>query len=408
MIHIQSALSLSGDTIDFSIASRDEKTIDARGLTIFPGLIDPHVHFRVPGMDYKEDWQHAAKAALCGGYTTVFDMPNTLPPTISAENFSAKCKEIDAQLQSAHIPLRYELFFGADKNHFQEIEKVKDKIIGIKVFMGCSTGNLVIDDDESLRQVFEIAARLNLLVAVHAEDEAILQQQKALITGQLDYKDHSRIRAPIAAQVAVAKAIDLTRKYGTKLYILHTSTKAEVELIKAAKLEGLPVFAEVTPHHLFLSTNDYSQLAGKAVVNPPLRDTHDTEVLWQAIAEGVIDTIGSDHAPHTMDEKSKPYGSCPSGMPGIETTLPLLLTAYHAGRLSLEKILDLTHFNPQQIFSLMPNQDIVLVDLNLEKTVEPRELRTKCAWSSFAGQKLRGWPVYTVCQGQVFRLSDLQ
>lgn len=403
MIIIHGAKNITGNSVELNIPNQRNEEIDGNGLTIFPGLIDPHVHFRVPGMEYKEDWKTAANAAIHGGYTTVFDMPNTKPPTITASLLAEKKAIIDAQLNEVGIPLRYQLFFGADKHHLNEIYNVQHDIIGIKVFMGCSTGNLVIDDDESLDKVFAIAGELNLLVAVHAEDEACMNANKAKFS-HATYSDHSKIRSREAAIIAVKKAIALSKKYNTRLYILHVSTKEEVELIRAAKSEKIPVYAEVTPHHLFLAEKDYSHLQGHAVINPPLRLSSDNEALWKAIEDGTIDTVGSDHAPHTIAEKAEPYGACPSGMPGIETTLPLLLTAYHQKRITLEKIIALTYSNARQIFRLPENNDTVLVDLQKEKIVTTQDLKTKCGWSAFAGMKLKGWPVYTILQEQCFKL----
>lgn len=405
MIHIKNAFSLKGEVVSFSVESSEDRVIDASGLTVFPGLIDPHVHFRTPGLEYKEDWRTAAQAAIHGGYTTVFDMPNTLPPTITADLLAKKKALIDSQLKEIGIPLRYQLFFGADKNHLNEIAKIKSDCVGIKVFMGCSTGNLVIDDDESLAAVFELAAKNNMLVAVHAEDEKRMCEQKHKCQDKKNYSDHSLIRDIEAARLAVDKAISLTRRYGTRLYILHLSSAEELALLKQAKQEGLPVYAETTPHHLFLNTGDYPELEGRAVINPPLREALHNQALLKAIQEGLIDTIGSDHAPHTRDEKSKPYGECPSGMPGIETTLPLLLTAYHQGLLSLEQIINITCKRAQEIFHLAPTHDLVLVDLNKKITVNPAMLKTKCAWSAFEGRELQGWPVYTILQGKCFTLS---
>lgn len=396
------AKTLNGELKTFSIASDIQKNIERPDLTIFPGLIDPHVHFRTPGHEYKENWESAALAAITGGYTTVFDMPNTLPPTITKEYFHEKKALIDSQLRNINIPLRYELFFGADKLHLHEIERVKDDIIGIKVFMGCSTGNLVIDDDESLHAVFKIAAQFNLVVAVHAEDEHMMRERKIKYQERKDYPVHSRIRDVDVAVSAVSKAISLARLYGTRLYILHLSTQPEIELVKKAKEEGLPVFAETTPHHLFLNEDHYENLKGRAVVNPPLRTKEHNSALFAAINEGVIDTIGSDHAPHTPSEKAKPYGECPSGIPGIETTLPLLLTAYHEGLLTLEKIVSLTSTRPREIFGLPENDDVVLVDLHQKKEVREDQLKTKCGWSPFAGRILQGWPVYTILKGHYY------
>jgi dihydroorotase len=374
----------------------------------FPGLIDPHVHFRTPGLEYKEDWKTAALASIKGGYTTVFDMPNTIPPTTTEIALKEKKSLIDKQLKEVGIPLRYYLFFGADKCHLNEIKKIKNQVIGIKVFMGCSTGGLVIDDDKSLHAIFKIAAKENILVAVHAEDEQRLKENAKKITGPQFYSIHSKIRDESAAELAVEKAIQLVRLYGTRLYILHVSTCQEIDLIAGAKKEGLPVFAETTPHHLFLNTFDYQNLKGKAVMNPPLRTFEHQKILFSAIKSGVIDTIGSDHAPHTLEEKARSYEVCPSGVPGIETTLPLLFEAYHQNLLSLDNILDLTSRRAKKIFNLPDHpEDYVLVDLSLSKRVEDKDLSTKCKWSPFAGRLLRGWPIITMLKGHIYDLSKL-
>lgn len=378
----------------------DNDVLDAKGLLALPAVIDPHVHFRTPGMEDKEDWRHGAKAAIRGGCTMVFDMPNTKPPTITAALLKEKKALIDRQLQEVNIPLRYELFFGADKNHFNEIPSVNGEVSGIKVFMGCSTGDLVVDDDASLHAVFELAAKQNMLVAVHAEDEQLIRERKSNFHGQLDYHAHSELRDIDVAIRAVEKAIKLMRQYGTRLYILHVSSAEEIALIRAAKKEGLPVFAETTPHHLFFDTSCYDKLGGKAVVNPPLRDKKHHPVLFDAIREGVIDTIGSDHAPHTKNEKAQPYGSCPSGMPGIEFVLPMLLNAYHEGKLSLENIVALTSRRAREIFNVAETNDWVLVDL--QKTSVVSTTQSKCGWTPYQGLTLKGWPIYTVLRGRAY------
>lgn len=408
MITINNLIDIHGINTALSLPSEKATSFDAKGLTLMPALIDPHVHFRTPGMEYKEDWCTGAKAALRGGYTQVFDMPNTLPPTITKQYLDEKKALIDSQLNSIDIPLRYQLFFGADKNHFDELPTIQHDVIGIKVFMGCSTGNLVIDDDESLEKIFKIAATLNLLVAVHAEDEHLLNKRKAFFAAAQDYADHSHIRNEEVASIAVQKAINLTRRYGTKLYILHTSTRDELTLIRNAKNEKLPVYAETTPHHLFLNTDAYATLLGKAVVNPPLRDQSHHDALWEAVLDGTIDTIGSDHAPHLESEKREQYGVCPSGMPGIETTLPLLLNAYHEKKISLQRIIELTSKRARVIFNLPAYDDYVFVDLNKEQRVSNESLQTKCHWSPFEGQLLRGLPCYVVLKNTLYDLTTLK
>ncbi|MES2998645.1 MAG: dihydroorotase [Pseudomonadota bacterium] len=405
MIQIKNIQMPNGSHKTLDIESRQEISINAEHLLLLPGLIDPHVHFRTPGLEYKEDWRTAAQASIKGGYTTVFDMPNTLPPTVTQIELEKKKALINSQLKEVKIPLRYHLFFGADKHHLDEIKKVKGQVIGIKVFMGCSTGGLVIDDDESLQAIFKLAAEEEILVAVHAEDEQRLKENAKKFNLPQPYSVHSQIRDETAAFIAVKKAIDLVRLYGTRLYILHTSTRQEIDLIAQAKAEGLPVFAETTPHHLFLSTDDYGRLQGKGVMNPPLRTTEHQKALFNAIREGIIDTVGSDHAPHTTVEKAKPYGDCPSGVPGIETTLPLLLESYHQGLLSMEKIIDLTSRRAKEIFTLKTYPDYVLIDLTASRVVKETDLKTKCQWSPFSGITLRGWPVYTVLNNYLYDLS---
>lgn len=405
MIEIRNVKTINGKRIDHFIESPEKIVIDAKNLLLFPAVIDPHVHFRVPGHEHKEDWKTGALSAIYGGVSTVFDMPNNNPPCSTMERLREKKMLIEAQLKAAGIPLRYYLYFGVEKNHLHEIEKVKDEVIGLKVFMGSSTGSLLIDDDETLDAVFKIAAKCDLIVAVHAEDEKLLQQRKQELGSSQDPAVHSKIRYPDAAAAAIKKAISLTKKHKTKLYILHVSSEKELALIRKAKQDGLPIYAEATPHHLFLTDAIYPVLGNKAVVNPPLRTEEDRLALWRALDEGTIDTIGSDHAPHTLEEKKLPYGKAPSGVPGVETLLPLLFTAFHQNRLTLEKIAELTSSRIAEIFGLPPNDDVILVDLDMQKTVMDENMHTKVQWSPFSGKTLKGWPVYTIFKKKVFKLE---
>lgn len=381
-------------------------TIEGRTLTVLPALIDPHVHFRVPGGQHKEDWQHAARAAVRGGVTTVCDMPNNNPPCTTLERLIEKRKLIDAQLQEADIPLRYQLYFGADKGHLDQIAIVKRMCPALKIFMGCSTGGLVIDTDAELDTAFRLAKEAGMLVAVHAEDETLLRQARQLYAGSTDYAFHSKIRPREAAIRAVEKALSLCALHEVPLYVLHMSTREELELVRQAKKAGLPVYAEVTTHHLFLSENDYAIHGGFVQMNPPLRTVDDQEALWEGIRDGTIDTLGTDHAPHTQEEKKLPFGQAPSGIPGVETLLPLMLDAVAQGRLSLKRLLELVRFNSEKIFKLPPHDDMVLVDLDLEKEVRAEELASKCGWSPYCGRVLKGWPLYTILKGRVYIASQ--
>ncbi|MES2345609.1 MAG: dihydroorotase [Chlamydiota bacterium] len=398
MIYINNVEHLDGKIGVLEVASADEMVIDGTGLIAIPALIDPHVHFRVPGLEHKETWHSAALAALKGGITTVFDMPNTLPACITKQRLDEKKKIIDIQLKEAHCPLRYHLYLGADKANFHEISAAQQDIIGLKVFMGSTTGDLVMDDDSSLHAAFSIASAHNLVVAVHAEDEALITERTASCR-DLNPRAHSKIRNWEVAYRATEKAISLAKLYKTRLYLLHIGTSQELRLIAEAKREGVDVFAETTPHHLLLSEKDYENLGTKVQVNPPIRTEEDNEALFAAIKEGIIDTIGSDHAPHTLEEKNKPYGQAPSGIPGIELMLALLL---NTNKIPLTTLVKLMRTNIEKIFHLKTNEDIVLIDREKIKCIQDCDLKTKCGWSPYAGLTLKGFPVITIMQGKIY------
>jgi dihydroorotase len=381
--------------------------INAEQLTLLPALIDPHVHFRVPGAEYKESWESGALAAIAGGVTTVLDMPNNSPACSTKKRLLAKIALIEEQLKAAKLPLRYGLYLGADRRHLKEMAAAKKQIVGLKIYMGSSTGDLLMDDRLSLDEAFRLAAENDILVAVHAEDEQLIQLNRQKYAGRIDPATHSLLRSPSVAAKAVQLAIELAKTHGARLYLVHTNTVDELSLIRQAKKEGLPVYAEAAPHHLFLNTKDYQRLGTKALVNPPLREEKDADALWEAIEDETIDTIGTDHAPHTLQEKTEPYGLAPSGFPSIELYLALLLNAHAQGKLSLESIVSLTHTRPQEIFHLPLNDDVVLVDLNKTKTVDNKHLKTKAKWSPYEGAKLKGWPRYTVLRAELFDLEKL-
>lgn len=396
MITFKQVLTIDGKRLDWKIPSAKEMVFDSRHLTVLPALIDPHVHFRTPGLEYKEDWKTGARAAFQGGITTVFDMPNTLPSTNTLERVLEKKQLIQNQLQQIKISLRFCLYLGADKNHFSEIARCRNEVIGLKIFMGSSTGGLLLDDDASLETAFRLAAENDLLVAVHAEDENLIRKNQSRFSHCNEPEIHSKIRNPQAAYLATRKAIDLARKYHTRLYLLHVSTKQEIELIRQAKEQGVCIYCEVAPHHLFLSTKAYHSLGTRAQVNPPLRQQMHSNALWQAIREKVVDTIGSDHAPHTIEEKSADYPKALSGVPGIETTLPLLLNACNQGKIQLSDIVRLMYTQIIKIFRLPSHQDIVLVDMQKIQVVDTHLFHTKCSWTPYANLTLQGWPVMTV------------
>ncbi len=399
LIRILNVQTVFGKRVDHFIKGESIE-IDGKNLLMLPALIDPHVHFRTPGAEYKENWESGSLAAIAGGVTTVFDMPNNTPSCITAQALHQKKQLIESQLK---VPLRFALYFGADQNHLDEIPKVKDEIIALKIYMGSSTGNLLMTDPKALETAFQIAAENDVLVAVHAEDEDLIQKRKTECKAALQYpKDHSVIRNPEVAARAVQKAIELAKKYHTRLYIAHVSTKEELDLIRQAKKEKLPIYAEATPHHLFLNTELYETLDTLALVNPPLRE--DTTPLWEALEDGTIDTIGTDHAPHLLEEKKLPYGKAPSGFPSIEIYLALLLNAYHEKRISLEKIVSLTRTRIQEIFRWPDNDDVVLVDLNKIKKVDSAHFKSRAKWSPYEGWTLKGWPTTTILKGKIYSL----
>ncbi len=405
MIEIVDVETLDGSKRSIQIESETSQRIDANGLTLLPARIDPHVHFRVPGAEYKEDWRSAAKAAIAGGVSMVFDMPNNTPNCTSVSALQSKRAIIDRQLAEVGIPLQYGLYLGAEHGHLHEIDAAPDHAVGIKVFMGSSTGTLLVDDDVSLDEVFTRAAKQGLVVSVHAEDEAMVQARSRQLASETQPDVHSRIRNPEAAAVAVTKAIALAERHGTKLCVLHVSSAQELKLLRSAKARGVDVFVEATPHHLFLDTSAYAKWGNHVKVNPPLRDATDRKALWEAIADGTVDMIGSDHAPHTQEEKKQPYTSAPAGIAGVELTLPLLLDACHQGQLSLKRLVQLTHDNIESIFALPASDDWVLVDRNLVRTVKDEDLETKCGWSPYAGMTLTGWPVAMILQGKYIEIG---
>jgi len=405
MTKILNVLNTREERQDFNLNDGNSQTIDGSKLVVFPGLIDPHVHFRVPGMEHKEDWITGSKAAFNGGYTTVFDMPNTKPATTTYQRLQDKMALIDSQIEKSGLPLNYRLFFGADKNNFQEIAKVKDQIVGIKIFMGASTGDLLMDDEGSMHAVYAIAKAFNLPIALHAEDELIIRSNTEKYKDETDFKYHSIIRCPEAAISSVKLVIQLAKIYKVKSYLLHLSTKAEIDLVRAAKSENIPVYAETCPHYLFLDDSMYGKLAGLLKMNPPIRSIEEQDYIWKALNDGTIDTIASDHAPHTLTEKEQPLSKCPSGVPGIETTVPLMLTAYKQGKISLDRLESLLYTNARNLFNLPFSHNLVFANIVDYHPLTHDRLCTKVKWSPFTGMNLTGYPEYIFANDKLFSLK---
>ncbi|MDD5416330.1 MAG: amidohydrolase family protein [Candidatus Daviesbacteria bacterium] len=333
-----------------------------------PGLIDPHVHLREPGAIQKEDFQTGTKAAIAGGFTMILDMPNNPIATISPQALQEKIK-----LAKDRIFCDVGFHFGASKESIQYFPKIKNKVWGLKVYMNLTTGDLLMEDDKILESVFSSWPKnppAGGPIIVHAEGDTL------------------------------GKAIALAKKFGNQLHVAHVSLKREIEQIKVVKREGMNITCEVTPHHLFLSEEDLGRLGPYGMMKPPLESKDNQAALWQALIDGTIDMIGSDHAPHTKEEKQ---GEKPVyGVPGLETTLPLLLTAVNDGRLTIERMIELTYTNPRKVFDLPEQKDtFVEVDLGESYVIEENNLQTKCGWSPFTGMKVKGKVKKVVLRGQL-------
>ncbi len=380
------------------IAASGIKEIDATGLTLLPGVIDPQVHFREPGLEHKEDLFTASCACAKGGVTSFLEMPNTRPLTITQE-------ALDDKLQRAaqKCVVNYGFFIGATAENLPDL-LTANPTPGIKIFMGSMHGPLLVDTEAALEAIFAQGKRL---IAVHAEDRARIEQRRSQFAGIHEPKIHSQIQDNQAALLATQLAVKLANKYQRRLHILHMSTAEEADFLRQDKPSW--VTAEVTPQHLLLNTNAYDTIGTWAQMNPPLRSPHDNEVLWQALLDGVIDFIATDHAPHTLEEKAQEYPNTPSGMPGVETSLPLMLTAAMEGRCTVAQV---AHWMSTAVAkgykiankgAIAPgyDADLVLVDLNTYRPVVREELLTKCGWSPFEGWNLTGWPVITIVGGQI-------
>lgn len=374
------------------------KEIDATGLTLLPGVIDPQVHFREPGLEHKEDLFTASCACARGGVTSFLEMPNTRPLTITQA-------ALDDKLQRAaqKCVVNYGFFIGATAENLPDL-LTAHPTPGIKIFMGSMHGPLLVDSEAALEAIFAQGKRL---IAVHAEDRARIEQRRLEFAGIHDPKIHSQIQDNQAALLATQLAVKLANKYQRRLHILHMSTGEEAEFLRQDKPQW--VTAEVTPQHLLLNTSAYDTIGTWAQMNPPLKSPHDNDVLWQALLDGVIDFIATDHAPHTLEEKAQEYPNTPSGMPGVETSLALMLTAAMEGRCTVAQVANWMStavakgYGIEGKGAISPgyNADLVLVDLNTYRPVVREELLTKCGWSPFEGWSLTGWAVTTIVGGQI-------
>lgn len=394
--------------VDWALPDHADLIIREKGLTLIPGVIDPHVHFREPGVEWKEDLESGSRAAVAGGVTTFFDMPNTKPATVTAELIWKK-KELAAKKSIAN----YNFYIGATTDNLEEINNVEN-VPGIKIFVGSSTGSLLVDRQDDLHRIFSNGKRL---IAVHSEEENMVRANKEKYAASTDVKDHLNIRTTEAAVTCTRRLLKLALDTGRRLHICHLTTAEEAELIREVKKTSSLVTTEVSPQHLFLWAPDvYDKLGNYAQINPPIREKRHADALWKALKNGVIDLIATDHAPHTVEEKEQPFGKAPSGMPGVETSLLLMLDMVNRKKCTLEEITRWMSVAPADIFNIKDkgriipgyDADLVLVDMNGSKTIKPETFQSKAKWSAFAGRTVKGVPVATFVNGNiVYREGDI-
>jgi dihydroorotase len=377
----------------------------ARGLHVLPGVIDTQVHFREPGNEHKEDLETGTRAAVLGGVTAVFEMPNTNPTTSTQAALADKLARARGRAWCDHA--FYAGATGANSGILARLEAMPG-CCGVKMFMGSSTGSLLVDDDARVEVVLRAGRRR---VAIHAEDEPRMNERRALAaTG--GPAQHPVWRDEESALRATRRALALARKAGRPVHILHVTTAEELPLL--AEHRDI-ASVEVTPQHLTLAAPEcYERLGTYAQMNPPIRAARHREALWRGVTEGVVDVLGSDHAPHTHEEKRKPYPASPSGMPGVQTLVPVMLDHVAAGRLSLERFVDLTSAGPQRLFNLAGkgrialgyDADLTIVDLAARRRIENSWIASRCGWTPFDGMTVTGWPRATVIRGRIVMRDD--
>lgn len=382
----------------FSRADAGE-VIDATGLTILPGVIDTQVHFREPGLVEKEDLESGSRAAVMGGVTAVFEMPNTKPPTTTTDAVAEK-----VSLGRGRMHCDFAFYVGGTPDNAETLPELEQLpgVCGVKVFMGSSTGNLLVPDDDG---VGRILAAIKRRAAFHSEDEFRLRERRPKAElGKVE--THPVWRDVETAVSSTKRLLDLARAAGKKIHVLHVTTEEEMTIL-AANRDVASV--EVTPQHLTLAAPDcYNRLGTFAQMNPPIREARHRAALWKALEKGIVDVIGSDHAPHTREEKQSAYPNSPAGMPGVQTLLPLMLNHMAEGRLSLRRLVELTSFNAHKLFGFQAkgevkpgnDADLTFVDLNKTATVTEDWLESKCGWSPFTGERIQGWPVGTMVRGR--------
>jgi dihydroorotase len=379
--------------------SQAGEVIDARGLHVLPGVIDTQVHFREPGLEHKEDLESGSRSAVMGGVTAVFEMPNTKPLTTTEATLAHK-----VALARNRMFCDFAFYVGGTREnigHIPMLEKLEGSA-GIKVFMGSSTGDLLVDDEASLDQIL---ARITRRAAFHSEDEARLIERMHLRRPG-DPSSHPEWRDEEAAIISTKRLVRLAEKHKRRVHVLHVSTAAEMEFLADHK-DWASV--EVTPHHLTLVAPEcYEKLGTYAQMNPPVRDERHRQAIWSGLSAGIVDVLGSDHAPHTREEKDHAYPASHSGMTGVQTLVPIMLDHVNAGRLSIERFVDLTSHGPQRLFGIRGkgriavgyDADLTIVDLNREETIMNDKVESRAGWTPYHGKRVKGWPVGTLVRGR--------
>ena len=379
-------------------ADAAREIIDCTGLHVLPGVIDTQVHFREPGFEQKEDLETGSRAAVLGGVTAVFEMPNTRPLTTSAEALADKIRRARHRMFCD-----FAFYIGSTRENVDDLPELErlEGSAGIKVFMGASTGDLLVEDEATLDRII---ATIRRRAAFHAEDEARLKERAGLRRPG-DASSHPEWRDEIAALTATQRLVRLAEKHRRRVHVLHVSTAEEMRFLADHK-EWASV--EVTPHHLTLVAPDcYQRLGTFAQMNPPVRGERHRQAIWAALSAGIVDVLGSDHAPHTREEKDHPYPHSHSGMTGVQTLVPIMLDHVNAGRLSLERLVDLTSHGPQRLFGIRNkgriavgyDADLTVVDLKRQQTSEDSLIASRCGWTPYHGVTVMGWPVGTIVRG---------
>ncbi|MEC4113057.1 dihydroorotase [Myroides pelagicus] len=397
-------------------ADREVQVIDAEGKLVLPGMIDDQVHFREPGLTHKGDIASESKAAVAGGITSFIEQPNTIPNAVSQEILEQKYQRAD-EVSFAN----YSFMMGGTNNNLDEVLKTNPRnVAGIKLFLGSSTGNMLVDDQEVLEKIF---SSTSMLIAVHAEDEATIRENMAAHVEKygddIPVSCHPAIRSAEACYLSSSKAIELAKKTGARLHVFHVSTAKETELFRNdIPLKDKKITAEVCVHHLWFSDKDYESKGNFIKWNPAVKSAADREGLWKALLDDRIDVIATDHAPHTLEEKSKPYGQAPSGGPLVQHALIALLEAAREGKITVEKIVEKTAHNPATLFQIEKrgylregyHADIVIVDPEVDWSVDKSNVLYKCGWSPFEGTNFHSKVIHTFVNGSLVysngKLSD--